>query len=174
MIYKIICAFASSLERRLDLLPGFCHPFDESVTDLVLSRFKTRFGIHFEKPSIHRVTHEIYWTVWAYIAENMPNFYRTGMHFLELYGFCRNSSFAFLLAALYPCIPGWNSVDPSGNPLFSQIVWFGICVFCSILLYCNFTKLLRRQNDFVLRAFISERSGTDQNRQANVTFSSTV
>jgi hypothetical protein len=166
--YKSICVIAPTLERRLDLLPGFCHPFDDSVTDLVLSRFKMRFGIHFEKPSIHRVTHEIYWTVWAYIAENMPNSYRTGMHFLELYGFCRNSSFAFLLAAFYPYIPGWNSVDPSGKPFFSQLVWTIICVLCSILLYSNFTKLLRRQNDFVLRSFISEKSGTDPNHQAKL------
>ncbi len=156
-MFKSLAWFAAWAERRLDLLPGFCHPFDPKIARLVQERFELRFGVQFRNWFIRRRTHEVYWTIWAYVAENMPTSYRTGMHFLELYGFCRNSSFAFFLAALYPLCPDWTTADASGRSLVTPAIWSAGCCIFALLLYVNFTKLLRRQNDFVLRAFISER-----------------
>lgn len=143
-------------ERRLDLLPGFCHPFDPRIARLVQKRFEERFDVTFKNWSIRRRTHDVYWTVWAYIAENMPTSYRTGMHFVELYGFCRNASFAFLVVALYPYCPEWSTASLTGNALVSNQLWTACSVICSLALYVNFTKLIRRQNDFIIRAFVSE------------------
>lgn len=143
-------------ERRLDLLPGFCHPFDPRMVRLIQKRFELRFGVTFRNWSIRRRTHDVYWTVWAYIAENMPMSYRTGMHFVELYGFCRNASFAFIVVALYPLCPEWSTASLTGKTLVSDNFWMLASITCSAALYVNFTKLIRRQNDFILRAFISE------------------
>jgi hypothetical protein len=156
-IFSTLYSFGVWSERRLDLLPGFCHPFDPEIGKLVQTRFELRFGVQFRDWFVRRRTHEAYWTIWAYVAENMPTSYRTGMHFLELYGFCRNSCFAFLLAGLYPLCPDWGTTDASGRSLITPPIWSAGCCVCAVMLYINFTKLLRRQNDFVLRAFISER-----------------
>ncbi len=51
-------------ERRLDLLPGFCHPFDPRIARLVQERFELRFGVQFRNWFIRRRTHDVYWTIW--------------------------------------------------------------------------------------------------------------
>jgi len=46
-------------ERRLDLLPGFCHPFDPRIVKLIQQRFDQKFGVVFRNWSVRRRTHDI-------------------------------------------------------------------------------------------------------------------
>ncbi|MEM6469736.1 MAG: hypothetical protein AAF802_09315 [Planctomycetota bacterium] len=143
------------LERRLDLIPGYCHCYDPRITRLIRRRFADEFGVEFRNWSIRRRTHEVYWLIWAFVAEKMPSAYRSSMHFLELYGFCRNACFAFLVLAMYPLCPGWNVAADGSTPLVSTATWSITCIVIASLLYANFAKLIRRQNDFMMRAFIA-------------------
>lgn len=153
--FRAVCEFC---ERRLDLLPGPCHAYDPKITRLIQKRFAEHFGVEFRNWSVRRRVHEVYWTVWAFVAERMPMAYRSAMHFLEIYGFCRNSCLAFLLAATYPLCPGWSATSDSQTVIISSVSWSLACGVAALLMYINFTKLIRRQNDFMIRAFISYES----------------
>lgn len=115
---------------------GFIALFDQMLGRLVRSESsKPLDGLH-----------DRFWLSWEYISLRHPAAYRRATHFLELYGFSRNSSMALLLSSLIPVLPGWGA----------PVQWWAWCLVClgsGIALWANYVKLLRRMNDEVFRGF---------------------
>ena len=142
------------MRALLDLLPGFVHPYDSKYRQALEAKFRHLAGVGYQNWAIKRRTHDIFWTVQSYVTENMPQTYRSALHFVELYGFSRNASFAFLVLAFYPLCPNWQSTLEGGQPIPNWL-WSSVCGMAAFVLYVNFVKLLRRQNDLILRAFVA-------------------
>lgn len=142
--------------RRLDWLPGFVHPMDRSFVSALESHFKAKFDIENSDWTVQRRSHDLYWTIQAYVIETMPATNRMSMHFVELYGFSRNASAAFLVCAFYPTCKEWNMSLCCGIE-FPNEAWVLVCFAASFILYFNFTRLIRRQNDLLLRSFVASK-----------------
>lgn len=135
--------FREGKERRLArvTIPSYQRPYSKSFRDA----FDARFARVFRVPADDE--HDRFWLVWSYVSLHHPVAYRRGTHFLELYGFSRNVSFACLLVALLPILPHWSAA-------VGAWLWSAALVVASIFLFINYTKLLRRLNDEVYRAFV--------------------
>lgn len=136
--------FGKGQERGLTkwVLPSYRRPYSEAFQQQFELRFRQILGIESDD------AHDRFWLVWSYISLHHPTAYRRGTHFLELYGFSRNMSMAMLLIALYPALPGWIAPLPSW-------VWTSMLLLSSAVLFVNYTKLLRRLNDEIYRAFMT-------------------
>jgi hypothetical protein len=93
--------------------------------------------------------HDRFWMCWEHIALFHPAAYRRATHFLELYGFSRNVSAAFLLASVLPAFEGWS--EPLG---FSWLEWALVNIAIGAVFFANYLKLIRRMNDEVYRGFV--------------------
>ncbi|TWU51505.1 hypothetical protein [Rubripirellula reticaptiva] len=138
----------------LDLIPGFVHLYDSTYRKALERKFRRLCDVEYPDWSIKRRSHDLFWTVQAYSMEHMPTVYRSSMHFVELYGFSRNTSLAFLIVALYPLCPDWDTSVNGSQPIETW-VWSTCCGVASFAMYVNFVKLLRRHNDLLLRAFVA-------------------
>jgi len=90
---------------------------------------------------------DIFMLCWSYVSISHPIAYRRATHFLELYGFSRNASMVFFLLCFLPILPGWNS-------FFPILPWIIVCFLSGVLMFMNYTKLLRRCDDEVIRGLI--------------------
>lgn len=142
------------IRRRLDWLPGFVHPYDVKFVDCLNEHFEKQFGIAHSDWTLQRRSHDMLWVVQAYVMETMPQAYRSSMHFLELYGFSRNACMAFLIMALFPWCPEWQ-ISLCCGVEFPDGIWTPACLIAATIMYFNFAKLIRRQNDLLLRAFVA-------------------
>jgi hypothetical protein len=122
---------------RRPYTPGFQQLFEE--------RFEKMFGFraHGQEPD----EHDRFWLAWEYISSHHSAGYRRATHFLELYGFSRNTSFSFLLLCLLPLIRDWHVSYTTSS-------WVGFSLVASVVLFLNYVKLLRRMNDEVYRAYV--------------------
>ena len=91
--------------------------------------------------------HDRFWLAWEYISLHHSTGYRRATHFLELYGFSRNTSVSFLLLCLLPLIRDWHIN-------YNTQSWVGFSLSAAFFLFLNYVKLLRRMNDEVYRAFV--------------------
>lgn len=158
VLYTFAEAVCKTVRRRLDVLPGFAHPYDADFAKSVEERYRTLYGTTHEDWSLNRRTHDLFWIAQSYVTETMPRSHRTAIHFVELYGFSRNASMAFAIVAFYPyLLDGWKLAIGNG-PVVPNHWWTFICLMASFFLYSNFTKLQRRQNDLILRAFVASRA----------------
>jgi hypothetical protein len=124
------------------LLPSYKRPYSDEFQKAFDKRFTSTFGLPPKDP------HDRFWLVWSFVALRHPIAYRRGTHFLELYGFSRNMSFALALIALFPFVPWWTATTGAWE-------WVSVLLVSSGFLFVNYTKLLRRLNDEVYRAFVS-------------------
>lgn len=153
-LFVLVRGLCRQMRSLLDFLPGFVHPYDSNYRKALEAKFRHLSDVGYQNWAIKRRTHDLFWTVQTYVTENMPQTYRSSLHFVELYGFSRNASFAFLVAAFYPLCPNWQtSLD--GSPTIPDWLWSSICGVAAFALYVNFVKLIRRQNDLILRAFVA-------------------
>lgn len=136
--------FRSDRERGLAriLIPSYQRPYSERFREAFDARFLKVFSVPPDDE------HDRFWLVWSYVSLHHPLAYRRGTHFLELYGFSRNVSFSCFLVALLPVLPQWSA-------LVGAIHWIAALTVASIFLFINYTKLLRRLNDEVYRAFVA-------------------
>jgi hypothetical protein len=123
------------------LFPGYFRAYSTSFQESFYEKFEKKFQ------SLNRDTHDLFWVSFSYISQHHPVAYKRATHFLELYGFSRNMSMSFILIALLPIIPFWSDEFISGWTLSIT------SVLIAILMFINYTKLLRRLNDEVFRAF---------------------
>lgn len=122
--------------------PTYFRPY----TDQFRNRFATLFRQRFElEPSDD---HDRFWVTWSFISLHHPVAYRRATHFLELYGFTRNLSMVLVLLVPLPWLGAWSGV---AQPL----IWTLVLVIAASLMLINYTKLLRRLNDEIYRAFVA-------------------
>jgi hypothetical protein len=137
--------------RLLGILqPSYRRPYSPAFRDAFDSLFRETF--HTKETNIDQ--HDRFWMCWEYITLHHPVGYRRATHFLELYGFSRNVSMAFLLCALLLLFGGWQAPITPGW-------WVTASVVLGAVFFANYLKLIRRMNDEVYRAFvIAARPGT--------------
>ena len=96
--------------------------------------------------------HDRFWLSWEYVTLHHPVAYKRSNHFLELYGFSRNSAMSFLIVALMPLSLPWMS---SWSPPINAIAWSGLSMLAGLILFSNYIKLFRRMNDEVYRGLVT-------------------
>jgi hypothetical protein len=118
----------------------YVRPYSTAFRLEFASCFSNRFGGAAE-PS------DRFWLCFEYVAYHCPVAFARAMHFLNLYGFNRNISFALLFSAFVSFFLLWARDYP-----LPCLVPVGL-LLASIPFYWNYLKLLRRLNDEVFRAF---------------------
>ena len=142
---------ADSALQRLRILvinamsPGYTRPYSGAFVQAFDEIFAAALGSSHLNPPLD--DHDRFWLAWEYISLRHAAAYRRATHFLELYGFSRNTSMAFLLCAFVPAVPGWKHPMSAG-------LWVALATLIGWLLLCNYVKLLRRMNDEVYRGFV--------------------
>ncbi len=121
--------------------PKYRKPYNEDFRKAFLTIFEIRFNLKEPQP------HEIFWLSFEEISLKAPAAFARSTHFLNLYGFSRTMSMAFLLAGLGLTIGAFR--NDFLVPCFLVLCYFGL----SFLMFWNYLKLLRRLNDEVFRAF---------------------
>lgn len=121
--------------------PGYFRAYSPAFQESFYEKFENKFK------SLNRDTHDLFWVSFSYISHHHPVAYKRATHFLELYGFSRNISMSFILIALLPLLPGWN------GDFINPLILSGISIMIAFVMFVNYTKLLRRLNDEVFRAF---------------------
>ena len=145
--------FKSRLLRRV--FPGYCHPYSHDFRTALDGSFRRTFGFGIDGGPGGRSFHDLFWTSWLYVAERSPVAFKMGNHMLELYGFSRNTSMSLILIAFLPLVSGLE-LSASRRTPSPGVARRGLAVRClgsAFFLYTNYTKLLRRQNDIVFKAF---------------------
>ncbi len=120
--------------------PGYFRPYSKEFQEAVKKKIRTIFNINSEQD------HDTFWLSWSYICLHNPIAYRRSTHFLELYGFSRNMSMCFLILVTATWFPQWTDA-------MNGYVWSFGSFLAAWILFVNYTKLLRRLNDEVYRAF---------------------
>ena len=124
--------------------PKFCSPYSNVFQQSYKSKFETLFKIKFEHPA------DLFWCSFEYVALYCNEAFLRSLNFLNLYGFSRNLSMAFLLSGVLSLFLHW--LFPVNT---TAVIWpYTIASFIlSIFMFWNYLKLLRRLNDEVFRAF---------------------
>jgi hypothetical protein len=121
--------------------PGYFRPYSKGFQKSVKDKIKKEFDI---EPSEE---HDIFWLSWSFVCANHPVAYKRATHFLELYGFSRNMSMSFLMLVPSTWFASWTNT-------INGYFWSLGALFAAWILFVNYTKLLRRLNDEVYRAFV--------------------
>lgn len=125
------------------------HPFFRNYRRSYTEEFIQRFRQEFE--SQFRISlsdaHDVFWITFEFVAHNTPSVFARSMYFLNLYGFSRNLSMAFLASAVFLL-----SYEVTHSLTISWLL-IGIYTVIAFTLFWNYLKLLRRLNDEVFRGF---------------------
>ena len=134
------------------LLPGHCHPYPTQFVRRYFILYNRIFQQQVESTEESRVADDLFWNCSLYASVHHPIGFRIAQHFVELYGFARNTCMSLIFIMFYPLIPGWSLTFAKG---VSAPNWaWGLGAFlAAFFMYGNYTKLLRRQNDHILRSF---------------------
>lgn len=120
--------------------PSYFRPYSSEFQERVLQRF---YAVYTVRPTN---THDLFWQAFVHEANCHPALYRRFMHFVELYGFARNTCMSFLLLLLAPLLPFWPAPLPEWAWALTSTVTAGV-------LFLDYARLMRRQNDEVYRCF---------------------
>src|SRR5262249_11801297 len=97
-------------------------------------------------------SHTRFWLCWGYITLHHPAAYRRGSHFVELYGFSRNTCMSFLLIAILPLFQFWIwQTWLAPMPWFN---WTGPSLLVALFFFANYLKLFKRMDDELFHAFL--------------------
>lgn len=127
------------------LLAGYFRSFTPQFQKELRSLFKEKFRFESDE------THDLFWLASSYLSIHNQTAYRRAYHFVELYGFARNTCLSFLLLAVAPFLPG--SIIPSHIPL-TPFCWFILFFICSYFMFLNYTKFIRRLDEETYRSFV--------------------
>lgn len=122
------------------IFPGYFRSYSKEFRESILKKFKNRY------PELNKNTHDLFWVCFSWISINHSTVYRRATHFLELYGFSRNICRSFILIAFLPLLPQWTG-------FISGWILSITSIAVSLIMFINYTKLLRRLNDEVYRGF---------------------
>lgn len=127
--------------------PGYTRPYSPTMQSLTETALRKIFSD--ELPD----DHDRFWLSWEYITIHHPIAYKRATHFLELYGFSRNSAMSLLIIAFLPVLhlPFLDCWKPPINGWY----WFGLSGVAAVILFSNYTKILRRMNDEVYRGLVT-------------------
>ena len=119
--------------------------YRRSYDKAFITKFNQHFTNYFKLPPSN--SSEAFWLSFVFVGQNCPVTFARSIHFLNLYGFSRNLSMAFVLAAVsifgYEIIYGFH------------LAWIVIITYLILaaLLFWNYLKLLKRLNDEIFRGF---------------------
>ena len=113
------------------LFPGYFRSYTVHFRGEVDRRFKATFNFEGDDD------HDRFWVIWEWVALNHPVAHRRATHFLDLYGFSRNTSFACLMVASLALFPG--ALCP-----VAMVWWLTGWLFAALVLFSNYTKFMRR------------------------------
>jgi len=130
--------------RKAWFYTSYSRPYSKEFIDLVDRKFMEVYGV------IPSDVHDRFWMAWSYITLHHPPAFRRSTHFLELYGFARNSSMSLLISAFYPVL-----FHSSWNADISPLAWVIVLSASSLVMFMNYLKLLRRDNDEIFRGFVA-------------------
>jgi hypothetical protein len=134
------------------VVPGYCSPWSDGYLVQLKSAFEKCATINVDvQPEAN--SDNLFWTANLYVSEKSPSNFRYISHFVELYGFSRNSSAVFLVIGLLSLIRKWVVYNGNEVAIPNYCIFYS-CLFAAYFLAQNYTKLLRRHNDLILRAFI--------------------
>lgn len=122
------------------LFPGYFRAYSEEFRNSILKKYKKRY------PDLKENTHDLFWVCFSWLSMHHSTAYRRATHFLELYGFSRNICMSFILIAFLPALPHWTN-------FIHWSILSGMSIFVALIMFINYTKLLRRLNDEVYRGF---------------------
>lgn len=125
-------------------LPGYYKPYSNEFMKLAIDAYTSRYDAKLVDGR------DRFWLAWEYICLWHPVAYRRATHFLELYGFSRNTAMAFFLVMLLPFLP--ITVWRTPIPLVS---WQVVALVAGLLLFVNYAKLFNRMTDEVFRGFVA-------------------
>jgi hypothetical protein len=134
------------------LLPGKCHRYPPQFVRRYLALYNRVFHQSVVSTTESRVADDLFWNCSLYASVHHPTGFRIAQHFVELYGFARNTCMALLTIMLYPMIPGW-SLNFTRSTRLPNWAWSIGAFLAAYFMYSNYTKLLRRQNDHIFRSF---------------------
>lgn len=139
---KLFKSFAQFMGRQC-FFRNYLQPYSPDFQQKVETQFEKIFEFKISD------SHDLFWLCWCYVAAKSPIFHRRLMHYVDLYGFSRNMSFSFLILAALPLRPfGFWMIN------LNMAFWSWSCLGISFIMFVNYTKLLRRTNDEVYRAFV--------------------
>lgn len=132
--------------------PGHCHSYPDEFIDQFCALYNSLFRQNVFSPMPPRTADNMFWNCSLYSSVHHPPGFQLAQHFVELYGFARNTCMSLILISLYPCLPSWNP-SAASLPSLSEQAWRLTTLAAAVFMYINYTKLLRRQNDHIFRSF---------------------
>jgi hypothetical protein len=132
----------SPVKRRLRLAWGI-KTYSRAYTPEFIRSFKMLYTRRFAHQADD--ARDLFWLSFELVSQHCPNAFLRVIHFLNMYGFSRNMSCAFLIAAIFT-VP--FSIRTG---VFGWLV-FAVYLALSVAFYLNYMKLLRRLNDEVFRS----------------------
>lgn len=134
------------------LVPGYCRSYPDAFIDHLFNLYNSVFKQYAYSPVDSITADNIFWNCSLYVSIHHPPGFQLAQHFVELYGFARNTCMSLLIISLYPLLNSWNSSGAS-LPSLSDQAWWLLTLSSAVFMYINYAKLLRRQSDHVFRAF---------------------
>lgn len=134
-------------------IPGKCHAFPSDFTKRYFEIYNRLFHQKVTATNASRVPDDLYWNAALYASVHHPTGFRIAQHFVELYGFARNTCMGLFIVMFYPLAPGWSIQFESTKRNISGWQWSLGSFIAAYFMYANYTKLLRRQNDHIFRSF---------------------
>ena len=128
------------------IAPNYCNAFPEDFQKSVRDTFKQVFDTDFAS------SRDRFWSTWSFISLHHPAAYRRGSHFVELYGFSRNTCMSFILIAALPIfsLPPFETWTPPTD--LRNWVWPSL--IAALFFFANYLKLIKRMDDEMYHAFI--------------------
>lgn len=124
---------------------GYDRAYPETMCTALIDKFCEVFK--FDKGEVDE--HSIYWHCWQWaLLRADERLYKYGFHFIDLYGFCRNTSMVLLLLVIMPSYADADTIMSR-----SDAYWRLIFFISGILMFGNYARLMRRHNDVIYRSF---------------------
>ena len=133
-------------------IPGECHSYPTQFIHRYFLLYNNIFNQSIESTKESRVADDLFWNCSLYDSVHHPSGFRIAQHFVELYGFARNTCMSLIVIMFYPLFPGWKLSFTRGETVAGWTWSIGVFL-AAYFMYGNYTKLLRRQNDHIFRSF---------------------
>jgi hypothetical protein len=128
--------------------PGYFRAYTEQFRAAMDRHFLAAFGFDASDD------HDRFWLAWEWVSLHHTVAHRRATHFLDLYGFSRNTSLACFAIAFAP-------LAPAADCPLAGFPWFLGWGLAALVLFSNYTKLMRRMDDEVYRAFVAASCSPD-------------
>jgi hypothetical protein len=150
LVEKILFLPGDNMFRTEEKIFWLFNAYRRSYPSSFIEPFKNRFELNIGLEWGNVTARERYWLCFHYIKEHSPEALLRVMHFLNLYGFARNLSMAFLsTSGMIAAILYFSGAEFGVDTIVLLLAY----VVVAIGLFWNYLKLLRRHNDEIFRSF---------------------